>query len=121
MSTEDNNEAKLADVKNDLDAIHAILDQGQQRAERFFAEIEAIKKTADQEVSTNSNYFMSADFDRHAAQAVSEAIAKADALGLPKAYGEAPVLPEHPVIVRVGDSLKKNTNQTDVMRGNHDH
>ncbi len=49
----------------------------------------------------SDNYFMSDTFDKDAAKLVREAIAKTDALGLPKAYGATPELPEQPVIVRI--------------------
>lgn len=56
----------------------------------------------------SANYFMSDAFNKDAAKLVREAIAKADALGLPKAYSVAPTLPEQPVIVKIVAAAKKS-------------
>jgi hypothetical protein len=63
----------------------------------------------------STNYIMSKAFNRDAAASVRKAVAKADALGLPKAYDPAPVLPETPVIVKIGSTAKKKM-QTKIMR-----
>jgi hypothetical protein len=55
----------------------------------------------------SANYFMSDAFNEAAAKSVREAISKADALGLPKAYSAAPELPQQPVIVRISGAAKK--------------
>lgn len=49
----------------------------------------------------SENYFMSDEFAKDAAKSVREAIERADALGLPKAYSEARALPVPPVIVKL--------------------
>ncbi|MET3135233.1 hypothetical protein AAKU55_005541 [Oxalobacteraceae bacterium GrIS 1.11] len=49
----------------------------------------------------STNYVMSDAFNQAVIKSVQEAIAKADALGLPKAYSPAPELPEQPVIVQI--------------------
>ena len=50
-----------------------------------------------------SNYFMTDAFHTDAVKAVREAVAEADALGLPKAYSDGPELPEQPVIINMAD------------------
>ena len=59
------------------------------------------------ERAMSENYFVSEAFDEAAKKAVREAIAKADELSLPKAYGPAPQLPAEPVVVRIKASKKK--------------
>lgn len=54
-----------------------------------------------------NNYFMSKDFAKDAADAVREAVEKADAAGLPKAYSPTPAVPQEPVVVDIADLAKK--------------
>lgn len=56
----------------------------------------------------STNYVMSEQFNIDAAESVRQAVKKADALGLPKAYDDAPCLPKQPVIVTI-TSHRKNT------------
>lgn len=55
----------------------------------------------------SANYFMSDAFISDAIKSVREAVAKADALGLPKAYSDAPELPARPEIVRIVSGNKR--------------
>ncbi|MEC5218634.1 hypothetical protein RCH09_003608 [Actimicrobium sp. GrIS 1.19] len=55
----------------------------------------------------NGNYFMSDAFDKAVDKAIEEAVAKSDALGLPKTYNVAPALPEQPVVVNVAGASQK--------------
>jgi hypothetical protein len=64
----------------------------------------------------SGNYFMSEAFNKDAAKAVDEAVAKADALGLPKAYSAAPELPEQPVIVKIAGATKKKKHTKTVRK-----
>lgn len=55
----------------------------------------------------SKNYFMSDAFHKDAVKAVEEAVAKADALGLPKAYDPVPVaIPEKTEVVRLTTKKK---------------
>jgi hypothetical protein len=54
-----------------------------------------------------TNYFMTDKFLEDASRAVQEAVQEADALGLPKAYVAAPVLPAEPVVAQVPARKKK--------------
>jgi hypothetical protein len=60
------------------------------------------------EGAMSTNYFMSDAFLQDAAKAVREAVAKADALGLPKACSPGPELPERPVIVPISEFKTKS-------------
>lgn len=62
-----------------------------------------------------SNYFMSDAFHRDAAKAVTEAVAKADALGLPKAHVPvSTVKPEDKEVVRLTTKKKTPSKATKV-------
>lgn len=55
----------------------------------------------------SNNYFMSDAFQQDAVKAVQEAVDKADALGLPKAYDPTPVVvPEKTEVVRLTTKKK---------------